>query len=142
MEHALRLGIHQIGWHCWTDNQPSRSAALKIGYEKTHEELSYFALFDPASNLAVHGEIELNQGNYATALHWLERSLRCADVPGWAYFDAACASARLDQPDAAMQYLEQAVARGFRNLDYLRTVDHLHNLHDLPAWTAFLQSLA
>ena len=31
--HAVRQGVHSIGWHCWKNNEPSVRTALKIGFE-------------------------------------------------------------------------------------------------------------
>jgi RimJ/RimL family protein N-acetyltransferase len=31
IEHALAQGITHIGWHCWQNNHPSRSLAIKLG---------------------------------------------------------------------------------------------------------------
>lgn len=32
IRHAVGQGIHDIGWHCWSDNEPSVRTALKIGF--------------------------------------------------------------------------------------------------------------
>ena len=32
--HAVRQGVHGIGWHCWKNNEPSVRTALKIGFER------------------------------------------------------------------------------------------------------------
>ncbi|MCW3990972.1 MAG: GNAT family N-acetyltransferase [Candidatus Bathyarchaeota archaeon] len=31
--HAVRQGVHGIGWHCWKNNEPSVRTALKIGFK-------------------------------------------------------------------------------------------------------------
>jgi RimJ/RimL family protein N-acetyltransferase len=34
IRHAFAQGATEIGWHCWADNTPSVSTALKLGFEK------------------------------------------------------------------------------------------------------------
>jgi GNAT superfamily N-acetyltransferase len=34
IRHAFAQGATEIGWHCWAANIPSRTTALKLGFEK------------------------------------------------------------------------------------------------------------
>jgi RimJ/RimL family protein N-acetyltransferase len=37
IQHALTVGIHDIGWVCWADNLPSVTTAKKLGFEVVAE---------------------------------------------------------------------------------------------------------
>jgi GNAT superfamily N-acetyltransferase len=43
VEHALSIGVTEIGWHCWARNTSSIATALKIGFEIVREYPTYLA---------------------------------------------------------------------------------------------------
>jgi RimJ/RimL family protein N-acetyltransferase len=45
IEHALELGIYQIGWHCFAGNLPSVRTALKSGFEKISDYTTFWTGF-------------------------------------------------------------------------------------------------
>jgi len=141
IEQALAWGIRRIGWDCWANNVASSATARKAGFAKVADHSVLFAYYDEAENLAVHGDIALGEGQYAEALHWLEQSLATGRAKGWAYWRAGCAAARLSQPEMALDYLNQAVDRGFAWLAGIRDSEHLASLHGAPEWDALLTRL-
>jgi RimJ/RimL family protein N-acetyltransferase len=48
IRHAVGQGIHNIGWHCWSDNEPSIRTALKIGFKHGLDYPVYEVKMDPA----------------------------------------------------------------------------------------------
>jgi RimJ/RimL family protein N-acetyltransferase len=141
LDHAHSLGIRRIGWHCWTDNQASVATAKRAGFELIAEFPVVYAWFDQAANLAVHGNQALFQGNFEEALDWYRQGFKTGKAPGWAYWRAACASARLGQKGDALGYLREAIERGFRYPDLFIEFDDLQELHSEAGWDEIVRSL-
>ncbi len=141
IEQALAHGVNRIGWHCSAENLPSRATALKAGFRKVTDTPIFLGWFDPAMHLTQNGYIALFAGRHAEALAFFERSFAQGELPGWAYFGAACAAACLGRNSAAFGYLDRAVAAGFCDVERLRSAEHLAALRGLPAWNALLERL-
>jgi tetratricopeptide (TPR) repeat protein len=97
---------------------------------------------DPVVNLAVHGDALFHQGNYAGAADWFEQAFAMGDAPGWAYLEAACASAMLGKHEQAFNHLYQAVDHGFADPQHLASVECLKPLKDTPEWASLIQKLS
>jgi RimJ/RimL family protein N-acetyltransferase len=138
---AWRRGLRQVGWHCYASNQPSAATALKIGFRKAADYRAYTLIFDPALNLAVHGNRAFARQEFLAALGWYEKSLANENAPDWAYWNAACASARSGAAGAAFAYLEQAFQKGFSDRARLRTSPHLESLRSQAEWPAWLERI-
>jgi RimJ/RimL family protein N-acetyltransferase len=128
IEHARSQGIARIGWHCWTSNTPSIATALKLGFRKVQEFPVYFAYYAAALNLAVNGNIRFREADYRAAAGWYERAFTAGEAPSWAYWNAACACARLGEGQAALERLQAALVHGFHDLERLQTSVHLEQL--------------
>lgn len=50
-------------------------------------------------------------------------------------YNGACSAALAGQPEKALTWLDTAFARGWTNLDHLRTDSDLNTLHSHPRWT-------
>lgn len=48
IEHALSLGISQIGWHCYANNEASVATALRVGMKKEAEYPVFIGWIDEA----------------------------------------------------------------------------------------------
>ena len=141
VEHALSQGISHLGWHCYASNVASAATARKAGFVKTVEYPVRFAYLDETINLAVHGNVAFQQEQYDQALARYQEAFLHGDAPAWAFWNAACASALLGQRTAALGYLDQALDRGFDDLERLLTSEHLTSLHDMEEWKALTQRL-
>lgn len=141
-QQAYENGIRTVGWHCRGSNKASSATAKKLGYQLVKDYPSYFALYDPAANLALHGDILLDQANYGEALVWLERSIQTGSAPVWAYIEAAIACAGISDSAAAFNYLDKGIARGFKNLQWLQANPQLKSLQNLPEWQAMVMKLS
>jgi tetratricopeptide (TPR) repeat protein len=142
VEHALSQGISHVGWHCYASNVASAATARKAGFVKAVEYPVRFAYLDKTINLAVHGNVAFQQERCDQALARYQEAFRSGDAPGWAFWNAACASALLGERAVAMSYLDQALDRGFDDLERLLASDHLTSLHDTEEWQALTQRLA
>ena len=49
VEEALRRGIGEIGWHCWTSNAASLALAAKVGFEPVEEYAVWLCRWSAAS---------------------------------------------------------------------------------------------
>lgn len=150
VEQARQAGIRRIGWHCRKNNTPSGRAALAIGFHKVQDLPTCLVIADPVVNLAVHGDVRFHQGDYAGAVEWFEQAFAAGasqrgkpgDAPGWAYLEAACASAMLGARQQAFNHLYQAVDRGFADPSHLASVECLKPLKETPEWASLIQKLS
>lgn len=134
IEEAASRGVIDIGWHCYTSNTPSVATALKIGFEKTADYPISLTWYKKADALAVNGDVCFNHQQYAEALIWFERAFQSGQSQGWAFWVAACAAALLEKQGNAFTYLEQAIEKGFADLQRIRTSPHLKSLHSSQEW--------
>lgn len=141
VEHAIGQGIEEIGWHCWSSNVASAATAQRAGFEKVKDYPVLFAWFDRVANLAVNGNMAFRDEAYDTALDWYERAFRAGDAPGWAYWNAAAASAMEGRTETAFDYLRQALNAGVGDLESVTSSKYLRSLEDTPGWKALIERL-
>jgi GNAT superfamily N-acetyltransferase len=134
LNHAASRGIIQVGWHCYASNIASAATARRLGFTMRVEYPVRFAYFDATINHAVHGNIAFQQGEYDLAITRYKEALTQGAAPVWVFWNAACASALLGGSTTALDYLGQAVDRGFDNLERLLASEHLISLHDTQGW--------
>jgi RimJ/RimL family protein N-acetyltransferase len=134
VEYARDHGIACVGWHCNAENAGSIATALKVGLTKVLEYPSYLCLYDEVVHLAVHGDRCFRREQYAEAAAWYERALQRGGAPAWAYVNSACAHAMSGDGDRAIQRLNEAVDRGFADVEYLRTRRWFEGLRGTAAW--------
>lgn len=141
VELARSRDVAKIGWHCSSANPGSAATALKAGFEKVEDYPVYIGWFDDAANLAANGYFAHGRGEYAEALAFYEKALALGEAPDRAYWGAACDAALLGQTDKAMKYLNEAVDRGFDDLDHLLNSKYLVSLHETKEWQAMIKRL-
>jgi tetratricopeptide (TPR) repeat protein len=93
------------------------------------------------ANLAVNGNMAFRDEAYDTALDWYERAFRAGDAPGWAYWNAAAASAMEGRTETAFDYLRQALNAGVGDLESVTSSKYLRSLEDTPGWKALIERL-
>lgn len=142
IEHALKRDITNIGWHCFSRNKASISTAKSIGFEFVREYPSFWGLFDKGINLAVHGNFYLEREEYREATDWYRQAIESGEVPGWVFWNTACAYAYLDQLNLSFEYLDQAIDQGFDDLVYIQESNHFKKWHHTNEWKAFLQKFS
>jgi len=76
-----------------------------------------------------------------TARAHFRKALRVEPDREWPYYDLACLDALERKPDAAFHNLEQAVARGFNDIPYLRRDADFRSLHHDARWKELLVKL-
>ncbi len=142
VEKAHAHGISRIGWHCWADNKPSVATAIAAGFELDQEYQVVYGWFNQSTNLAANGNAHLWEGQYREAASWYERAINAGDPPGWAYWNAACASAEIGQPEKALGYLRMAFKKDYGSLEDLLASKHLKSLHQTDEWHEIVSILA
>jgi RimJ/RimL family protein N-acetyltransferase len=142
IEHALITGITNIGWHCFSRNNASIATAKSIGFEIVHEYPSFWGVFDKGINLAVNGNLHLERKEYHEATDWYHKAIDFGEVPGWVFWNTACAFAYLDQLDTSFEYLNQAVDRGFNDPAYIQESIHFKKWNHTKEWKELLDKVA
>jgi hypothetical protein len=140
-EAAFAQGITQIGWHCYRSNKASSATARKAGFAETGDYQVLYAWFDPVANLAVNGNVCLQQERYAEAVGWYERAFRTGEPPVWAFVNAACAHTMTGDLESALRRLWEAVERGFSDAEHLKGSKYLTRLHVRPEWQTIVSRL-
>lgn len=138
---ARTRDVAKIGWHCSAANQGSAATALKAGFEKVEDYPVFIGWFDDAVNLSANGYFAHGRGDYAEALAFYEKAIALGEVPDRAFWGAACDAALLGQQEKALKYLEEAVQRGFDDLDQLLNSKYLSSLHETAGWQALIKRL-
>jgi tetratricopeptide (TPR) repeat protein len=93
-------------------------------------------------NLAVNGNLQFERNAYQEAINWYLKAIEAGEVPAWVYWNTACAYAHLDQKEAAITNLNQAVELGFTDLEYIQKSKHFIRWHQTEDWKALLHKLA
>jgi len=142
IEMARMRDFARLGWHCATSNIGSSATALKASFEKIEDYSVYMGWFDDTVNLARNGYFAHGRGEYAEALGYYEKSIAMGEVPDWVFWGAACDSALTGETDKALKYLDEAIGRGFDDIDQIRDSKYLISLHETAEWQKILQRLA
>jgi len=141
VDHALSTGISEVGWHCYASNQASIATALSVGLKKVVDYTVYWALTDKATQMAMKGNKCFQRADYAEAVDWHERSISSGEMPVWVYWNTACAYAYLEDQDNVFKYLDQAVERGFTDVDFYRNSPHFTAFHGTEDWNVLIEKL-
>jgi GNAT superfamily N-acetyltransferase len=134
LDQAARRGYRQVGWHCWSDNLPSRALARRAGFELVHKSSVYLCLFDLSVQLALHGHHYHQAGDLEQALDWYKRSIEAGSAPAWVLYNTACCQALSGDRANALKNVRLAIERGFGPIEHIRSDTDLKSLHDEPGW--------
>ena len=149
VEHAFRLGIGQVGWHCAAENEASVRTAEWVGFERQFEYEMHLILLDEARHrmqmktsaqrLAENGEALVGKGDYRQAVGLYETVLTLnPDMGPEHYHLAARALAGVGRADEALEYLRAAADRGWANPNSTRNCFEFESLRDMPGWQSAL----
>ncbi len=96
---------------------------------------------DDGAALSRLGWACLRLGDYARAREAFERQARTGHSVSIARYNAACASARMGDIEAAFAHLEGAFVNGLSQLHHVRNDADLFSLHGDPRWDAFIRKM-
>ena len=140
---AIRLGTPE-------SNLSFALGQLRMGQQRWDEAAGYFTQFASQNppNSFVLGQlayVEMKRGRYADAVTAYERAFAAGIPPqnqGVAYYNLACAHARLGHKDAAFQNLGKAIDAGFRNRRTMEEDPDLESLRSDPRFGELLARLS
>lgn len=91
--------------------------------------------------LSALGELYTRAGRFRDGLEVDERLTTLAPSDAVVWYNLACSQALLEQRDAALGSLRQAIDLGYDDLELLRTDRDLDNLRGRAAFTRMLEEL-
>lgn len=133
VEYCQQAGFTKIGWHCGADNPGSIGTAVNVGFVLERPYNFYEFHYDEPSHYAELGRFYFFEAQlYEEAADMLEIAIQTDESPpAYVYFLAARAMAKLQEP-VALDYLQEAIAAGFKDKELLET---------LPEFTPYRQKV-
>lgn len=141
VERALKEGVTEIGWHCYSGNEASIATALAAGFEKVCEYPTYWGMFEEKLSLAVNGNVCFEHQEYREAVGWYEKAIEAGELPVWVAWNTACAYAHIDQKEKVFNYISLAVEQGFRDIEFIKTSRHFIKWHATEEWSMLVTRL-
>lgn len=135
VEFCQQAGFRHIGWHCGADNPGSIGTAVNAGFVLERPYSFYEFHTDEAQHYAELGRFYFFEAQmYEEAADMLEIAIEVdEEPPAYVYFLAARALAHLAEP-VAIDYLQEAIAAGFKDRDLLETLPEFDLYRKLPGF--------
>ncbi|WP_420642194.1 GNAT family N-acetyltransferase [Candidatus Leptofilum sp.] len=133
VDYCQQAGFTHIGWHCGQDNPGSIGTAVNVGFVLERPYNFYSFYYDEPRHYAELGRIYFFDAQlYEEAVDMLEIAIETDEAPpAYVYFLAARALAHLEEP-VALDYLQEAVAAGFKDWELLQTLPEFAAYRDNP----------
>lgn len=136
VEFCQNNGFRHIGWHCEANNYASSRTAEKVGFVQERAYSDYTFVYDEPRHYAELGRFFFKAQLYEEAADMLEIAIETDEAPpAYVYFLTARAMAHLQEP-VAIEYLQEAVAAGFKDWQLLQTLPEFAPYRDDPAFPA------
>ena len=135
VEFCQQAGFKHIGWHCGADNPGSIGTAVNAGFVLERPYNFYEFHYDEPQHYAELGRFYFFEVHmYEEAADMLEIAIEVDESPpAYVYFLAARALAHLQEP-VAIDYLQEAIATGFKDKELLATLSEFAPYRHKPAW--------
>jgi RimJ/RimL family protein N-acetyltransferase len=135
VEFCRQAGFKHIGWHCGADNLGSIGTAANAGFVLERPYNFYEFHYDEPQHYAELGRFYFFEAHmYEEAADMLEIAIEVDDAPpAYVYFLAARALAHLEEP-VAIDYLQEAIASGFKDRELLNSLPEFAPYHQKPEW--------
>jgi RimJ/RimL family protein N-acetyltransferase len=123
VEFCQQVSFKHIGWHCGADNRGSIGTAVNAGFVLERPYNFYEFHYDEPQHYAELGRFYFFEAHmYEEAADMLEIAIEVDEAPpAYVYFLAARALAHLEEP-VAIDYLQEAIAAGFKDKELLETL--------------------
>jgi RimJ/RimL family protein N-acetyltransferase len=140
VEKYSQAGYRHIGWHCEAKNQASSSTAKKVGFVLERAYNDYTFIYDEPRHYAELGRFYFFEAQmYDEAADMLEIAIETDEAPpAYVYFLAARAMAHLEEP-VALDYLQDAIATGFKDKELLKALPEFEPYRHQSAWQELWQ---
>ncbi|MCB9007839.1 MAG: GNAT family N-acetyltransferase [Ardenticatenaceae bacterium] len=135
VEFCQQAGFKHIGWDCGADNPGSIGTAVNVGFVFERPYHFYEFHTNEAQHYAELGRFYFFEAQmYEEAADMLEIAIEVDDEPpAYIYFLAARAMAHLEEP-VAIDYLQEAIAAGFKDKELLEALPEFAPYHQNPEW--------
>jgi RimJ/RimL family protein N-acetyltransferase len=135
VEFCQQAGFTHIGWHCGADNPGSIGTAVNAGFVLERPYNFYSFQYDEAQHYAELGRLYFFEAQmYEEAADMLEIAIEADESPpAYIYFLAARALAHLGEP-VALDYLQEAIATGFKDKELLQSLPEFEHYRQKPEW--------
>jgi hypothetical protein len=113
-----------------------------VGFVRNREYVYYYYVFDPVDHLSEMAWYYYRQGQPATTVAYYTQVFgQRQENPHYYYHLAAVAAAETGQGDMALEWLHQALDRGWPHHAYTRDHEAFAILHSVPGWDRVLARL-
>lgn len=123
-----------VGWHCNEDNLGSWGVAEKVGFILDNHYTFYYVYFDEAKHLAVKGWEKFQEGYFKEATTLYEEASSISELPANFYHAIARAYAERGENKKAIEYINHALDRGFRDVDFTLQCESFKELKNTSEW--------
>jgi len=150
VDYCLSSGFTSVGWHCDEHNLGSIGVAEKVGFELERKYTQYFCMYNEANHLAEMGLAFFRANQYREAAQCMEKVFATPreEMPDWMiaefhlyYHLAACAWAVLGNRNKAFRCLNEAVNKGWTNIELTSRCPEFHIFHETQEWKNLLARL-
>lgn len=142
MEYGLENGLSTIVWTCADDNVGSIRTAERLGLQRQKDYTLYYVVFDEMQHIGVQAYYELEAGRYEQSIALFERAFTLgSNGPSFLYHDAARAWAWAGDADRALQYLNQAIDKGWTDVSATEQCREFSALRETDGWHAALERM-
>ncbi len=142
LEYGFELGLTHISWTCDANNQGSIRTAGKLGLDRIEDYCMALLDMDEAEHFGNLGYFALQGKNYTQAVEAFDKALSLEpESPHYVYYEAAQACALVGKPHKALDYLAQAVNRGWSDDAHARECRAFTSLHEFPEWESLLNQM-
>jgi RimJ/RimL family protein N-acetyltransferase len=139
VDYALSHGCSTVGWHCNDENLGSIGTAEKVGFTKERDYTMHHMFLDEAAHLAELGYRSFLEGHYAKTVSYYEQVFAIQeDPPGYYYHLAARAWAALEEEHKALEYLDAAIAHGWRDISHTNQCKEFARLLGTREWSVLM----
>ena len=142
LEHGLTNGLTQINWTCDAGNQGSIGTASKLGVERIEDYQMAMLVFDEGEHMGNLGYFSFQAQDYDQSARSFERALELnPESPNFIYYEAAQATAMAGNARKALDFLAEALQRGWEDVDHTRECEAFISLHALPEWGELIREM-
>jgi len=150
VDYCLSSGFTSVGWHCDEYNLGSIGVAEKVGFELERNYLQYFCIYNEANHLAETGLAFFRAKQYRAAAECMEKVFATPreEMPDWMiaefhlyYHLAARAWAALGDRDKAFRYLDEAVNKGWTDVEATNKCPEFRIFHETQEWKNLMARL-
>jgi len=143
VDYCLSSGFTAVGWHCDEYNLGSIGVAEKVGFELERKYIQYFCIYNEANHLAETGLAFFRAKQYRAVAECMEKVFATPreEMPDWMiaefhlyYHLAARARAALGNRDKAFGYLDEAVNKGWTDIEATNRCPEFRIFHETQEW--------